>query len=342
VEGFSTPDKRSDRVVLEANLDYWDTSRSPRLQRIVFDNTLSQKEAVDLVKTSEGRVDLVTELSPLETLRVAESPFATVVKNRGSLMTVLGFFNMRKVGSPWRNIRLRQAVNVAINREDFIRYATKGNGGIIPALVPVHGFGYEPDLAPYPFDPIKARHLLREAGYPEGLAVTIIASEEWEVQATVVSKMLEQVGFTVDLQILDPVAYNQKTYIGQLDQPPEHQTWDMALGTWLDVLNFPPFQVYSFFALGSPVDWLMEHAELRHLYEQVLGTVDREHQQGLIRQMERHTYDQAYFLFLYNPIQLYAVNKAVQFVPYVNTLNLAETWVTDQHWSVRKKAAGQE
>jgi hypothetical protein len=53
--------------------------------------------------------------------------------------------------------------------------------------------------------------------------------------------------------------------------------------------------------------------------------------------MERHTRDQAYFLFLYNPIKLYAVNKAVEFVPYFSTtLNLAETSVTDQHWSVRR------
>ena len=96
MEGFSTPDKRSDRVVLEANTDYWNHSRFPRLKRIVFDNTFSQKEAVDLVKTGEGRVDLVTELSPLETLRVAQSPFATVVKNRGSLMTVFGHFNTQK------------------------------------------------------------------------------------------------------------------------------------------------------------------------------------------------------------------------------------------------------
>src|SRR5215831_17964835 len=88
VEGFSMPTKRSDRVVLEANLDYWNPLRFPRLQRIVFDNTLSQKEAVELVKTSEGRVDLVTELSPLDTLRVAQSAFATVVKNRGSLWAV--------------------------------------------------------------------------------------------------------------------------------------------------------------------------------------------------------------------------------------------------------------
>jgi ABC-type transport system substrate-binding protein len=84
---------------------------------------------------------------------------------------------------------------------------------------------------------------------------------------------------------------------------------------------------------------VLEHLQLRHLYEQALGTVDREHQQALIRQLERHTFDHAYFLFLYNPIQLYAVNKAVAFVPHVTTiLNLAETSVTDQHWSVRQAA----
>ena len=106
----------------------------PRFKRIVFDNTLSQHEAVELVKTSEGRVDLVTELRPLDTLRVAESPWAKVVKNRGSLVTVFGFFNVRKAASPWRDVRLRQAANLAINRDDLIRYAAKGNGVIIPAL----------------------------------------------------------------------------------------------------------------------------------------------------------------------------------------------------------------
>jgi ABC-type transport system substrate-binding protein len=141
VEGFSTPKQRSDRVVLEANADYWDPQRRPQLQRIVFDNTLSQHEAVELVKTTEGRVHLVTGLSPLETLRVAQSPFATVVKKRGSLTTVFGQFNLRKRQSPWHDIRLRQAVNVAINREALIRYATKGNGEIIPALLPQRRLG---------------------------------------------------------------------------------------------------------------------------------------------------------------------------------------------------------
>jgi len=339
VEGFSLPDKRADRVVLEANTDYWDDSRFPRLKRIIFDNTLSQKEAVELVKTGEGRVDLVTDLSPLETLRVAESRFAMVVKNRGALWTVFGQFNMRKSGSPWRDVRLRQAINYAINREDLIRYAAKGNGTIVPALLALQGFGHDPTLAAYPFDPGKTRDLLREAGYSDGLAISLITSQDLEIQATVVSKMLEQVGFRVNLEILDPVAYNRKIDLSHLDQPPEQQSWDIALTSWNDVLNFPIFQIYHYFVIDGPYDWVSEQPELRRLYEEVLRTVGQEQQQALIRQMERHTRDHAYFLFLYNPIQLYSVNKGVDFVPYVNTLNLAETGVTEQHWSVRKQKA---
>jgi peptide/nickel transport system substrate-binding protein len=268
---------------------------------------------------------------------VAQSPFAKVVKNRDNLGFLFGQFNMLKAGSPWRDVRLRQAANLAINREDLIRYATKGNGVIVPALLAVNSFGYNPDLAPYAFDPVKARALLREAGYPDGLAVTLIAPSALEVQATVVGKMLEQIGFTVERQMLEPAVYNQKTWLTQLDQPAEQQAWDIALTLYNDPMNFPAIQPYHLFALGGWSDWVIEEPELQELYAQVLRTVDREHQQALIRQMERHTHDQAYFLFLYNPIKLYAVNKAVEFVPYKNTtLNLAETAVTDQHWSGRR------
>jgi peptide/nickel transport system substrate-binding protein len=340
VEGVTTFEKRSDRIVLEANTDYWNHDRFPRVQRIVFDNTLSPKEALERVKTGEGHVDLVNELRPLETLRVAESPFAKVVKQRGSLRTVFGHFNMRQAGGLWREVRLRQAVNYAINREDLISYATKGNGVIIPALLPERAFGYDPDLAPYPFDPGKAQQLWREAGYPPGRPLLLIATEDLEVQATVVSKMLEQVGLTVELQMLDAATYSAKTTLDHLDQPPEQQAWDIALRSSVDVTNATATYFYSVFALDGANDWVGEAPELRQLYEQVASAADGEQQQRLIRQMERHTHDQAYFLFLYNPIGLYAVNKAVEFVPHVPTLlDFTETSVTEQHWSVRKQGA---
>ena len=144
--------------------------------------------------------------------------------------------------------------------------------------------------------------------------------------------------------MLDAPTYMKKTRLDVLDQPAEQQGWDIALTSWNDPVNFPALQPYHVFALDGPSDWVLEEPELPRLYAQVLRTMDREQQQALIRQMERHTHDHAYFLFLYNPIKLYAVNKAVEFVPYINTvLNLTETSVTEQHWSVRKqKTAEQE
>jgi ABC-type transport system substrate-binding protein len=171
------------------------------------------------------------------------------------------------------------------------------------------------------------------------LALSLIASEELQVQATVVSKMLEQAGLTVDLQILDGTAFNRKTHLGNLEQP-EDQPWDIALMAYTDVLNFPVFQIYRSYALDGPRNWGIADGKLSQLHDAVLHTVDREQQQALIRQMERYTHAQAYFLFLYNPIQLYAVNKAVAFVPYVTMLNLAETAVTEAHWSVLQQKAG--
>ena len=102
-----------------------------------------------------------------------------------------------------------------------------------------------------------------------------------------------------------------------------------------------PAYLYQRYTLGGTIDWVTEQPELRRLYEQLLRTMDHDQQQAVIRQMEQHTRDQAYFLFLYNPIQLYAVNKAVEFVPHPSGgFSLAETTVTDQHWSVREAQKG--
>jgi peptide/nickel transport system substrate-binding protein len=331
--------------VLEANPAYWDAARSPRLQRVVFDNTLTQEEALELVKTSAGRVDLVADLRPLETLRVAESSFAKVVKERSGLRNVFGLLNMHKLGSPWQDVRLRQAVNYAINREDFIRYAAKGNGRIIPALLPPGAFEYDPELAPYSFAPDKARHLLREAGYANGLTITLIAPKTLEVQATMVGKMLEQVGFTVQQHLFEAVAFTRRVNITMVPIG-GWPDWDIALVATrpTSVASSSPAALYGRYIFGGTFDWVIEQPELSHLYAQLLRTVDHDQQQAVIRQMERHTRDQAYFLFLYTLIQLYAVNKAVEFVPHpAGGFSLAETAVTEQHWSVRKqKTAGQQ
>ena len=340
VKGFSTPEGSSAEVVLEANLKYWGTDRYPRIKRIVFDNTIKQRDAVELVKTDAGRVDLVTDLNPLETLSVAQSLHATVVKSRESIGSVFGQFNMRKTGSPWRDVRLRRAVNLAINRDDLITYATRGNGVATPALLPGPAIGFNPDLAPYPFDVAQARQLVRDAGYPAGLAITLIAPEGWEVLATVVSKMLEAIGLTVNRQLLDAATYPKKVFLSHLDRPAEQQSWDIAITYWHDPLNFPPFEFYQTFVAGGVSDWLEEQTEFVRLYGEIMRTVDAARQEMLARELEHHVHDQAYMLFLYNPILLYAVNKTVTFMPSrTHLLFFVDSSITDQHRSVRKTRA---
>jgi hypothetical protein len=117
-----------------------------------------------------------------------------------------------------------------------------------------------------------------------------------------VSNMLEQGGFTVTRESLPPTAFNQKIVLSHLEQPRAHQPWDIALTSYHDHGDLMgPFFLYHRFALDGTADWVVEEPELRRLF--------------------------------------YAVNKAVEFVPYLTTLlKLDETTVTEQHWSVRQSA----
>jgi ABC-type transport system substrate-binding protein len=104
VEGGVPYGKPTDRLVLEAFEDYWDP-RYPKVERVIFDNTLigDRKEAMRLCEEEEGAVDIVSHIRALDTLKVAESPFAKVVKSR-DVTRLGGFINQRKRDNKWRDI----------------------------------------------------------------------------------------------------------------------------------------------------------------------------------------------------------------------------------------------
>ncbi len=300
------------------------------------------------MKTTEGHVDLLTDLSPTETLRVARSPLAKVVKGRRNVRAVIGMFNTDKVNSPWRDVRLRRAVNYAINRAHVMRYAAKGNGTLLPAFLAPGAFGYDPDLQPYPYDPDQTRQLLNEAGYPNGLSLNLIVDEELKTQGTVVSKMLENAGFDVHFLVMSRTAMMKQVFRYWLFNPfyqAKHRryrpmpTWDIALQTtFAEYDTYSPLISYRIYLLDGGGDWMREVPECRALYRQLLRTRDRDQQQKLIRQMERHIQEQAYFVSLYAPFQLFAVSQAVEFQAHpTGFLYLGDTQLapTEQHWSVR-------
>ena len=338
------------RATLEANPNYWDAERFPRLKRITIDNALERKQAAELIKTTEGQVDILGDLRPLDTLRVAQSPHAKVIKERGGLRNIMGLFNMRKPESPWRDTRLRRAVNMALNRAHLIRYGAKGNGVAVPSLLPPNAFGYDSTLKPYAYNPAQAKQLLHAASYPLERPLKLLAPQELAVQATVVSKMLEQIGFAVRMELIDPLTFRwrlnlyfvpaRKRATPIFDAVGERHNWDIALTSSADVGAIAavfPTPMYHTFALDGAYDWVVEQPQLRTLHDQLLRTVAPDEQRTLIHQMERHTRDQAYFLFLYNLKQLYAVNRHVTFEPHPSGMWFLETAsVTDQHWSMRE------
>jgi peptide/nickel transport system substrate-binding protein len=180
IEGRSLLGKPSDRIVLEAYAGYWDR-RYPKVERVILDNRLigDRKEAMRLCRETEGQVDIVTDIRPLDTLKVAESPYAKVVKSK-DIAILDGMFNHRKKNSKWRDIRLRKALKYAINREELWKYAARGNAYNLEGfLIPPGAYGHNPTLAPWTYDTEKARALLAEAGYPEGFDLKIITTEGW-------------------------------------------------------------------------------------------------------------------------------------------------------------------
>jgi peptide/nickel transport system substrate-binding protein len=191
-------------VVLEAFDDYWDP-RYPGVSRIVFENTLlgDRSEAMRLCRETEGNVDIVSHIRPLDTLKVAESPFAKVVKSK--MVTFLGgAINQRRPDSKMRDIRVRKALNYAINREELWKYAAKGNAYNLAGFIPPGAYGHNPNLDLYTYDTEKARSLLAEAGYPNGFEVNLLTHEAWGLESQIISKMLERVGLKVHLTAVSP------------------------------------------------------------------------------------------------------------------------------------------
>ena len=327
------------RFVLEANEDYWDR-RYPKVKRLVFDGSFigNREEAMRLCQESEGNVDIVNTIRPLDTLKVAASPFAKVVKSK-DVTDLVGFINERKARSKWRDVRLRMALNYAINREELRKYAAKGNAYDLGCSIPVGAYGHNPDLPLYSYDIAHAKSLIEAAGYPGGFELTIITFESWKLETQIIKSMLERIGLRVNVKVMNHPELLRKIFAPALDAPPESQSWDIAILHRWDWAGHTGIS-FSGWALlhDSLYRWIEFDPVYEDMWEDMAKTVDVGEQERKIKQLERYVYERAHFLYIYSPVMLYAVNKDVNFVPYEWEWKvLKETSVTDRHWSIRVK-----
>lgn len=162
---FIKYDNSQQVVDLEAFPEYWQgAAKIPSIRvRVIGDTNALQAEL------KSGRVDLAplpTNLSPDAVKSLGDDPNLQVIQFTGSNVNLL---TLNTAQTPLNEVRVRQAIAYAIDRESMIRDLLLGQGKIAPSILPEDSWAYTPGTV-YNFDPAKAKALLDEAGFkdPDG------------------------------------------------------------------------------------------------------------------------------------------------------------------------------
>ena len=150
-------------------------------------------------------------------------------------------FNMS--GEPFgSNQKLRQAIAMAINKDNIITVASEGLG--TPAVTFFsQGFGYYDGYDPYPYDGEKAKALLAEAGYPDGLTFTLYyAGSLKELMSQVIQSNLKEIGVNVNIEELETAALKSKLKEGD---------YEACVYAWANDSAGPDNNVRPLFRTGS-------------------------------------------------------------------------------------------
>lgn len=159
------------RVVFERNADYY-RAGVPYLDRVIFE--VGQEPQVALLRLKRGEVDVLGDPIPSANfLQEKNDPANKDLIVEGELLHT-GYITMNTAEAPFDNAKVRQAVNMAINKERVVRIVN-GRGSVANQPLPPAMPGYATDYQGYAHDPEKAKVLLAEAGYPDGFETEIYA-----------------------------------------------------------------------------------------------------------------------------------------------------------------------
>jgi len=151
-------------VVLEANPDYW--RRVPNIKTLVMRSVPEATTRALMVKT--GEADMAYALDGVDAEGLQGAPGVQVVATKHASIMWIEFPDQWDPKSPWHDQRLRLAVNYALDREGINKAACLGFCPPAAVIVP-RVMEYALQAEPIPYDPEKAKKLLAEAGYPNGI-----------------------------------------------------------------------------------------------------------------------------------------------------------------------------
>jgi peptide/nickel transport system substrate-binding protein len=265
--------------------------------RLVFDNIMSKADALKAVAAGDKKLDIVTQLTPADA-KAFDGHGNAHIQTKDAKTVLAAVFNQTAADSPWKNIKVRQAMNMAVDRAALLKDAGGGYGVLMPAFIQKGRFGQDPSLKQYPYEPEKAKAELKTAGL-EGKTITIGADDDYAPLVKQIGEELQKVGLTVK-QVGAKDKSADMTLVWHFDWSPQ----------------YPVGVVYrEFFGTGGAFLEGSDPTEFDKLAEKVLATDDLKQQDKAVQAIEAYEHEQANVLFLYSPATIFAVSNRTIFTP---------------------------
>jgi peptide/nickel transport system substrate-binding protein len=161
-----TPNK----VKFVANETSWRPPNISKLEIALIPDQVVRRQAI-----ISGTFDIVVGMGPSDKEEL-ERVGAKLRRRPAATFTFIAFALERYPDSPLQDMRIRKALNYAVNRAQIVDVILEGYPQLLAQLASPAAPGYDPTLSPYPYDPERAKALLKEAGYENGFSVKLIAS----------------------------------------------------------------------------------------------------------------------------------------------------------------------
>lgn len=201
-----------EQIKLVRNEDYW--GEKALLDTVTFKVVPENLTRISEVET--GYAHIAEPILASDISRVDGFANASVFRKSSTSLAYLGF-NAQK--APFDNVKIRQAVSLAINKDDIVEGIYEGTGLAAVGPIAPGVFGYDPSVTPIPYDQDEAKKLLAEAGFPDGFTTTIWTNDNpARIQiAEYVQYKLSEIGVTAKVEIVEWGAYLDKTAQGEHD-----------------------------------------------------------------------------------------------------------------------------
>ena len=198
---------KDDHVTLVPFADYYG-EQNPDWEEVIF--RIVPESSTRVGELIAGNVDAVNMVIPTEWERVNGNEGTSVVNGPSTRVYQMA---LKCDKGPTADLRVRQAIDYAIDDKTIVDTILQGAGTPMLTRIPSGVNGCNEDLVgKYNYDPEKAKELLAEAGYADGFTLKLEASTgrytmDTEI-AQAIAAMLQQVGITVDLHLLESSAYS--------------------------------------------------------------------------------------------------------------------------------------